>query len=99
MQGGPFSSREQPPCGVRWPKYWSPVSSTCLCRVASVPSLEGNKEGGHMSPTHEVETKPQYRQLLRDPLILLTLVIIVRFLLEAAGVPLEATRFLSVSVA
>jgi len=30
--------------------------------------------------------------LLRGPLILLALVIIVRFVLEAAGVPLDATR-------
>ena len=52
-----------------------------------------------MSPIHETEqAQPQYRRLLRDPLILLGLVIIVRFVLEAAGAPLDTTRFLSVSV-
>lgn len=52
-----------------------------------------------MSPSHEIEqARPQYRRLLRGPLLLLALVIIVRFVLEAAGVPLDATRFLSASV-
>ena len=52
-----------------------------------------------MSPIHETErARPQYRRLLRGPLILLALVIIVRFVLEAAGVPLDDTRFLSASV-
>jgi len=36
--------------------------------------------------------------LLRDPLILLVFVIVARFVLEAVGVPLDTTRFLSVSV-
>jgi hypothetical protein len=52
-----------------------------------------------MSPDHETEPgRPQYRRLLRGPMILLALVIIVRFVLEAAGVPLDTTRFLSASV-
>ena len=42
--------------------------------------------------------RPQYRRLLTGPLILLALVITVRFALEAAGVPVDATRFLSASV-
>jgi hypothetical protein len=42
--------------------------------------------------------QPQYRRLLRGPMILLALIIIVRFVLEAAGVPLDTTRFLSASV-
>jgi hypothetical protein len=41
---------------------------------------------------------PQYRRLLTGPLILLALVITVRFVLEAAGVPLDTTRFLSATV-
>ena len=36
--------------------------------------------------------------MLRGPLILLGLVIVLRFILEAAGVPLEITRFLSAMV-
>jgi len=52
-----------------------------------------------MSPIHETErARPQYRRLLRGSLILLALVIIARFVLEAAGVPLDTTRFLSASV-
>lgn len=52
-----------------------------------------------MSPIPDSERgRPQYRRLLRGPLILLALVIIVRFVLEAAGVPLDITRFLSASV-
>src|SRR5262245_44628505 len=52
-----------------------------------------------MSPMLENEqAQPQYRRLLRDPMILLALVIIGRFVLEAAGAPLDTTRFLSVSV-
>ncbi len=52
-----------------------------------------------MSAIHDTEqARPQYRRLLRGPLILLALVIVVRFVLEAAGVPLETTRFLSTSV-
>ena len=41
---------------------------------------------------------PQYRRLLGGPLLLLAVVIVVRFALEAAGVSLETTRFLSASV-
>jgi hypothetical protein len=38
-----------------------------------------------MSPSGESEpARPEYRQLLRGPVILLALVIVVRFLLEAA---------------
>ena len=52
-----------------------------------------------MSPIHQTEqAQPQYRRLLRDPMILLALVIIARFVLEAVGIPLDTTRFLSVSV-
>ena len=52
-----------------------------------------------MSPLHETErARPQYFRLLRGPLILLALVIIVRFVLEAARVPLDTTRFFSASV-
>jgi hypothetical protein len=39
-----------------------------------------------MSPIHETEqARPQHRRLLCGPMILLALVIIVRFLLEAAA--------------
>lgn len=41
---------------------------------------------------------PEYRRLLSGPLLLLAVVIVARFALEAAGLPLEATRFLSASV-
>ena len=52
-----------------------------------------------MSLISETEpARPQYRRLLRGPMILLGLVIIVRFALEAVGVPLDITRFLSASV-
>lgn len=52
-----------------------------------------------MSDVQEIEpTQPHYRRLLRGPMILLALVIIVRFVLEAAGVPLGTTRFLSAMV-
>ncbi len=52
-----------------------------------------------MSPIHEAEpARPRYRRLLRGPTILLAVVILGRFVLEAAGVPLDATRFLSASV-
>jgi len=52
-----------------------------------------------MSHIHETEqARPQYRRLLRGPMILLTLMVIVRFVLEAVGVPLDTTRFLSANV-
>ena len=52
-----------------------------------------------MSPIHETQqARPQYRRLLRGPMIVLALVVIVRFVLEAAGVSLDTTRFLSASV-
>ena len=62
-------------------------------------NLPPEEKEAHISPIHETEqAQPQYRRLLRDPMILLALVIIVRFVLEAIGVPLDTTRFLSVSV-
>lgn len=52
-----------------------------------------------MSPIHETApARPRYRRLLRGPTILLAVVVLGRFALEAAGLPLDATRFLSANV-
>ena len=70
-----------------------------VARFLTRLSREPAAREGQMSPIHETEqARPQYRRLLRGPMIVLALVIIVRFVLEAAGVSLDTTRFLSASV-
>jgi hypothetical protein len=44
------------------------------------------------------QVTPQYRRLMSGPLTLLAVVIVLRFALEATGVSLQTTRFLSASV-
>ena len=74
--------------------------SGAVAQLLTRLSREPAANEAHMSPIHETEqARPQYRRLLRGSMILLALVIIGRFVLEAAGVPLDTTRFLSASVA
>ena len=67
--------------------------------ATSDEQADATRQGAPISPIHETEpARPLYRRLLRGPTLLLAAVVLGRFVLEAAGLPLDTTRFLSANV-